>query len=98
MTPSLTIDRIRMFYSTAVAWDASDDPPLPDLRDSQGAEFDRWLAAYDAEREAEVRAQIAGDVADYVDATIDLIDTQNGARLALEVVDDIIAGKRRAVG
>ena len=92
--PPVTTDRVRMFYSTAVAWDASDEPPIPNFRESSGAEFDRWLAAHDAEREAQVRTQVAADVANYVDATIDIIDTQNGARLAFEVVDDIISGRR----
>ena len=43
--------------------------------------------------EAAIRAQVAAEVALYADATWDLIDSPNGARLAFEMVDSIIRGE-----
>ena len=37
--------------------------------------------------EAQVRAQVAAQIEDYTDAVLDLVDTQNGARLAfIEII------------
>lgn len=52
-----------------------------------GEAFDRWLAMHD-ER---LRADIASDVRGYWYACGDLIDSNNGARLAFEAVAERIA-------
>lgn len=62
---TLTTDRIRDLYSWACAWRTEDDATegesdLSGMRTSQRAEFDRWLAAHEAE--------VVGRILDRIDA------------------------------
>ena len=61
----LTTDRIRDLYSWACAWRTEDDATegesdLSGMRTSQRAEFNRWLAAHEAE--------VVGRILDRIDA------------------------------
>lgn len=62
---TLTTDHIRDLYSWACAWRTEDDATegesdLSGMRTSQRAEFDRWLAAHEAE--------VVGQILDRIDA------------------------------
>lgn len=57
--------------------------------DNLNAEFDRFIAKV----KAEANAALAERVADYADATYDLIDSPNGARLAFEYIVAMIRGE-----
>ncbi|KRD36825.1 hypothetical protein ASE27_10235 [Oerskovia sp. Root918] len=58
-----TTERVRDLFTWAYAWRPTDEPGSTDLsrlRASNQAEFDRWLAAY----EASIRERIAQDIND----------------------------------
>lgn len=77
-----TTDEVRDGYATDPESEYYDPIGYPAYARGLRRAFDRWLAAHDRE----VAERAAQRVRDYWDACGELIDSNNGARLAFEAV------------
>ena len=87
-----TTERVRKFYSRATDFpDLVDRPNLRKLQEDQLAEFDRWLAAHDAEVRAKHKAmhdeRLASLMVDDEDRVIDWFASSSAARIARVIAE-----------
>lgn len=87
-----TTDHVRKLYTLAYAWRGYDDvdageSDLSSNRHDQRAEFDRWLAAHDAEIAREAEARALREAADQLTEIADDYDTCSELHAALRECD-----------